>query len=323
MPGCPCRRSRPRAGSSSRSRRSAAAGSPGRAARRCGRDQRDLGGAGQVQVVVGGAEDLLLVGGQEAGPEHRLPPDQHRRDHGHEPGRRQPVHGEADQGELEQRPRPDQVAEAGPGHLGRPDGVDRAQQLAQLQVVADGEVEVPRGADPAQLDRVLLAAGRDGLLGRVGHAGLDLGQGGVGGAQAVLGRVEPVSDSSLRPARTRSRSSGAALATSRPRRFCSARRASTSVTRRRRSASASSSRSTWSATPGPRLARAALTRSGSSRTSFRSSMPLGYLDRRDRIRPVAPMARVMAARSSSERLWPERLPMDRLGVGAGPRRGRC
>ena len=155
-------------------------------------DQQDLGGAGQVQVVVGGAEDLLLVGGQEPGPEHRLPPDQHRRDHGHEPGRRQPFHGEADQGELEQRPRPDQVAEAGPGHLGRPDGVDRAQQLAQLQVVADGEVEVPRGADPAQLDRVLLAAGRDGRVGRVGHAGLDLGQGGVGGAQAVLGLVEAV-----------------------------------------------------------------------------------------------------------------------------------
>ena len=32
---------------------------------------------------------------------------------------------------------------------------------------------------------------------------------------------------------------------------------------------------------------------------------------------MAPLARVMAARSSSERLWPERPPPDRLGVGSG------
>ena len=172
-------------------------------------DQRHLGGAGQVQVVVGGAEDLLLVGGQETGPEHRLPPDQHRRDHGHEPGRGQPVHGQAHKGELEQRPWPEQVAEAGARHLGGAGGVDRAQQLTQLQVVADGEVELPGAADPAQLDRVLLAAGRGGRVGQAGRAGLDLGQGGLGGAQ-------PASPSSRRaraprPARSRWRSSTGGL----------------------------------------------------------------------------------------------------------------
>jgi hypothetical protein len=57
-------------------------------------------------------------------------------------------------------------------------------------VVTDGEVEVPWGADPAQLDRVLLAAGRGGRVGQVGHPGLELVQLGLGGPQAGLGPVE-------------------------------------------------------------------------------------------------------------------------------------
>jgi hypothetical protein len=59
-------------------------------------------------------------------------------------------------------------------------------------MVADLEVERRRGADPAQLDRVLLAPGRGGLLGQVGDAGLELGQAGLGGAQAGLGLVQAV-----------------------------------------------------------------------------------------------------------------------------------
>ena len=57
-------------------------------------------------------------------------------------------------------------------------------------MVADGEVELPGAADPAQLDRVLLAAGRGGRVGQVGRAGLDLGQGGLGGAQPGLALVQ-------------------------------------------------------------------------------------------------------------------------------------
>src|SRR4029450_10811463 len=114
------------------------------------------------------------------------------------------------------------------------------------------------------------------------------------------------------PAGARPRSRGpSALATSLPRRFCSARRASTSVTRRRRTASASSSRSTSPAAPGPRLARAVLTPSGSSRTSLRSSMGPGYRTGEAGSGLVAPMAMAMAVRSSSER----------GGAGGAPRTG--
>src|SRR6266511_775797 len=100
--------------------------------------------------------------------------------------------------------------------------------------------------------------------------------------------------SSLRPARTSPRRSGAAWATCLPRRFCSARRLSTSVTSERRRASSSSRRSTASASPGPRRARAARTLSGSSRMSLRSSTQGLHGDRwREPIPDRLPVGRLL------------------------------
>src|SRR6266511_1370597 len=103
--------------------------------------------------------------------------------------------------------------------------------------------------------------------------------------------------SSLRPASTSARRSGAALATSLPRRFCSARRLSTSVTRERLAASSSSSRSTASATPGPRRARDSRTISGLSRMSLRSST-LGLQESRAREKRTL-TGRLLPGRSGS------------------------
>ena len=71
--------------------------------------QRHLGGADQVEVVLGRAVDRGPVGGEEAGPEHRLLAHQHRRHDRREALGLQQVHGERDQRQLQ----PHQRAHAG------------------------------------------------------------------------------------------------------------------------------------------------------------------------------------------------------------------
>src|SRR6266542_936546 len=118
------------------------------------RDHLDL-------VELGDPEDLLLVGRQEAGAEHRVAAHQHWRDHRHEAGAGQPVDGEADERELQHRARAGEVAEAGARDLGGAHHVDGAEQLAQLEMVARGEAELRDGTDAVQLDGVVLSPGRD------------------------------------------------------------------------------------------------------------------------------------------------------------------
>ena len=152
----------------------------------------------QVAVVLLQEVDVLGGLAEEAGAVHRRGADQARSDHRDEAGRGGLRHRHVDQGQLQQGADAGQVVGARAGHLGAALGVDRAEDLAQLDVVLGLEAlgrEVARGADLLQRDEVLLAADRgrrvdqvrqraDQALGRVlrlvllGVGGLDLlGQG--------------------------------------------------------------------------------------------------------------------------------------------------
>ncbi len=140
--------------------------------------ERHLGGADQVEVVFGQAVDLAVVGDREAGALHRLGLDQHRSDHRHETGLDGLLHGHVEQPELEPGPGAAQEEEPGARDLGAPLHVDRAEQFAQLKVVARGEVELPGSAHVFEDDVVVLAAVRRGRVDDVGHRhgqGLELG----------------------------------------------------------------------------------------------------------------------------------------------------
>ena len=97
-------------------------------------------------------------------PAHRLGLDQGRGDHRGEAVRQRGVHREVQQRQLQARADAGQVVEARAGDLGAAVGVDRAQALAQLEVVArlDGPARRPcRGrAHRLEHDVVVLAAGR-------------------------------------------------------------------------------------------------------------------------------------------------------------------
>jgi hypothetical protein len=82
------------------------------------RRERHLAGAGQVEVVVGHAVDLLVGVGQHARPEQGLLPDEHRRHHRLKPLLAQPLERPANQRQLQQHQRPLDVREARPGHAG-------------------------------------------------------------------------------------------------------------------------------------------------------------------------------------------------------------
>ncbi|CAG7651095.1 hypothetical protein SBRY_50523 [Actinacidiphila bryophytorum] len=125
--------------------------------------QRDLGGADQVQVVLVEVVDVVLDLAQVAGAGHGRGLDQVRREHRGEARRGGLGDGRVDQGQFQQGADAGEVVEARAGHLGAALGVDGAEQLAQLQVVAGGEAlggEVARGAVLLQDDEVLLAADR-------------------------------------------------------------------------------------------------------------------------------------------------------------------
>ena len=138
------------------------------------RGQRDLGGAGQVQVVLGHGVDLLLGVGQEPRPVQRLLTHQHRRDHRLEALRHEPLQRPPHQRQLEQHQRPAQVGEARARHAGA--ALDVHQLAQQLQVVAAGRARL---ADLAQ-HRVLVGRIASGGLGRAviaaSRAALDPGQ---------------------------------------------------------------------------------------------------------------------------------------------------
>ena len=134
------------------------------------RRQRHLRGADEVHVLA--LDPVDVVGGlaEEAGALHGPRLHQRRRDHRREAGVAGLVHRHVDQGELEVRADAGQVVEAGARHLGAAVDVDRAEDLAELDVVARLEAlgrEVAGGADLLEHDVVVLAAGRRLVGGRV------------------------------------------------------------------------------------------------------------------------------------------------------------
>ena len=100
------------------------------------RRQRHLGGADQVEVVLGQAVDLLLGVGQEAGPVQRLLADEHRRDHRLEPLRPELLERVAHERQLEQHEVAAQVGEARARQPRRALHVD--PRTRELEVVAAG-----------------------------------------------------------------------------------------------------------------------------------------------------------------------------------------
>ncbi len=131
--------------------------------------ERDLGGADQVQVVVGGGVDRGPVGGKEARAPHGLLPHQHGGHDRREPGGLDPVERQRHQRHLHAHQRAEQVGEAAAGHARRGLQVEGPGGAGQLHVVARREPEGRRLADPAQLDGILLAPVGRVRLGEVGQ----------------------------------------------------------------------------------------------------------------------------------------------------------
>ena len=105
------------------------------------RRQRDLRRAGEVQVVVGQAVDLLLGVGKQAGPVQGLLADQHRWDHRLKALGAQLFEREVDERELEHHEIALQVCESGPRRAGR--GLHVDPRAGQLEVVAAGGPGLP------------------------------------------------------------------------------------------------------------------------------------------------------------------------------------
>ena len=118
----------------------------------------DLRRTDEVEVVGVDPVDLGRVRAEEAGALHRLRLHQRRHDHLGQPVLGGLGHREVDQGQLQLGADPGEEVEPGAGDLGAALGVDRPEQLAQLDVVAHRLRVVGHGADPLQHDGVVLAA---------------------------------------------------------------------------------------------------------------------------------------------------------------------
>ena len=126
---------------------------------------------------------------RKPGALHRPRPDQGGRDHRGEPVAQRLAHRQVDQGQLQLGALPGQVVEPGAGHLRPALDVDRAEQRAELEMVAWGEPlggEVARRAVGLQDHVVVLAARRDVGEDQVAHLAEHRVEG-VG--DLVLGRV--------------------------------------------------------------------------------------------------------------------------------------
>ncbi len=217
------------------------------------RRERHLGGADQVQVVVGQRVDLLLGVGQHAGAVQRLLADEHRRDHRLEPLAAQLLERVADERELEHHQVPAQVGEA------------RARTAARRAPCrsagpASSRWSRPVWRRPRRTSRRTVSSSGASSAGRFGSEREH---------RVELGPQRGLLDRSARGRGRRARRAARALAASeaprRPRLAGSARRAAPRarfVSARQRSSS-SSTRSTAAAASGPRRASAARTASGS------------------------------------------------------------
>ena len=109
------------------------------------RGQRDLGGPGEVEVVIGQLVDLLLGVGQEAGAVERLLADEDGRDHRLEALLGEVVHDPGDERELQPREAAAQVCEARARQARPALHVDAL--AGEREVVADLVVRHPGLAD--------------------------------------------------------------------------------------------------------------------------------------------------------------------------------
>ena len=273
-----------------------AGGEPGVAARqlaraedlaRVQRGERHLRGAGQEQLVLGHAVDLLLGVGQHAGAEQSLLAHQHRRHDRGEALPLQQVERPLDERELEPHQRALEVDEARAGH---PRALLQAEVLAQqLHVAAAGRSRLALLAQH-------LVLGRGGRVGR--------GSAARPARRRAAPRPRAAPPRAPSPARRTALTSAIASVASAPVRCSSPMRLEASFLRRLSSSSSgssarrrssSSSASSSSATSKPRLRRPSRAGSGSSRISLRSST-----------RPRRPASRPCPSTSTGSRPPPRR-----------------
>ncbi len=110
--------------------------------------ERDLARAGEVEVVGGQVVDLVGVLAEKAGARHDLGAHQRRRNKRYEVLGERLVEREVHERQLEARADAAKKVEAAAADLRAAGDVDRAEQLAELDVVARLEVEVGLGRRP-------------------------------------------------------------------------------------------------------------------------------------------------------------------------------
>src|SRR6266545_2758166 len=153
-------------------------------------DQRDLGGADEVEPVLGHRVVVALVGREEAGAVHRLLAHEHRRDHRREPFGDEPLECKSVEREREQRRVAGEETEARTGELGR------ALELEAADLGVLARVHKQRRLTPAlDLDGVVLGhAVRRGLVRRVRNFRERLLALRLGGRELRLERAQPLLD---------------------------------------------------------------------------------------------------------------------------------
>ena len=144
------------------------------------RGKRHLAGAHEVEVILGQVIDLRAMGTEEAGALHGRGLHQRWRDDGDEARVDCLRDGHVHEGELEQGADTGEEVEARATDLGPALGVDRAEDLADLEVIAYREVVLARSTDGLEHDEVVLAADRRPRLHDVRKAQLQCVDGGVG-----------------------------------------------------------------------------------------------------------------------------------------------
>ena len=156
--------------------------------------ERDLARPRQIEVVGREVVDLIRVRAEEAGAGHDLGPHERRRDERLEARLDRRVEAEAHERELEPRAPAAQEVEARSRDLGAAGDVDRAGELADLDVVARREVECVRAADLADERPVVLAAGGDPVDHDVADPRDDRVERRLGIACRLLGRLDSRSE---------------------------------------------------------------------------------------------------------------------------------
>ena len=156
--------------------------------------ERHFAGADQVEVLIVEVIDLGGVLAQESGAAHDLGAHQRRRDDGGEARLQRTVEAQVHERDLEARADAREEVEPAARHLGAALHVDRAEPLAQLEVVAGLEAERGDLAVRAQRDEVVLAARGHTLDDDVLDRGEGLGGCLLRGGDRVLGLLHSLAE---------------------------------------------------------------------------------------------------------------------------------